>query len=104
METWSLPNKGRSLASALMLRRFLGSWRSCFLLYSQICLVTSVRGRAPWPITAARVGLGVSGFRKAALGLRVAGFFSVLAMNGTPEKRVEGAGYALGHDLSVSIP
>jgi hypothetical protein len=41
---------------------------------------------------------------KAALGLRVAGFFSVLAMNGTPEKRVEGAGYALGHDLSVSIP
>src|SRR5690606_29505763 len=70
METWSLPKSGRSLSSALMLRRFFGSCRSCFLMYSQIFLVTSVRGRGSEPITAARVALGVRGFMNAALGLR----------------------------------
>src|SRR5690606_37468310 len=42
--TWSLPKIGRSLASALMLRLLLASCRLCFLMYSQIFLVTSVRG------------------------------------------------------------
>src|SRR5690606_38339002 len=70
IDTCSLPNKGRSLSSALILRRFLGSCRSCFLMYSQIFLVTSVRGSGSEPITAARVALGVRGFMKAALGLR----------------------------------
>lgn len=32
IETWSLSKMGRSFASALMLRRLLGSWRSCFLM------------------------------------------------------------------------
>src|SRR5690606_40245041 len=70
MDTCSLPNKGRSLSSALMLRRLAGSCKSCFLMYSQIFLVTSVRGSGSAPMMAARVGLGVSGFMKAALGLR----------------------------------
>src|SRR5690606_40703566 len=51
--TWSLPKIGRSLASALMLRLLLASCRLCFLMYSQIFLVTSVRGTASEPMTAA---------------------------------------------------
>src|SRR5690606_31436287 len=76
MDTCSLPNKGLSFSSALILRRLAGSCKSCFLMYSQIFLVTSVRGSGSDPMTAASSALGVSGFMKAAFGLR-AGLLAV---------------------------
>ncbi len=45
-------------------------------MYSQIFLVTSVRGSGVAPITAARVADGVIGFMNAALGVRGAAFFA----------------------------
>jgi hypothetical protein len=41
-------------------------------MYSQIFLVTSVRGIGVLPITAAKAGLMFMGFMKAALGARLA--------------------------------
>jgi hypothetical protein len=49
----------------------------CFLMYSQIFLTASVRGRPLLPTTAARAALGVRGLINAALGLRFfAGFLA----------------------------
>lgn len=53
-------------------------------MYSHNFLVTSVRGIGLLPMTAASAGLGVIGFMKAALGLRLAasldaGFFAAVA-------------------------
>ena len=59
-----------SLASALIIVRFVASWRLCFLMYSQTFLVTSVRGTGLSPMIAASEGLGVIAFMKAALGVR----------------------------------
>src|SRR5690554_3834505 len=62
MLIWSLPKMGFSFASALILRRFSGACKSCFLMYSHIFLVTSVRGRGVFPTICARSALGVMGF------------------------------------------
>ncbi len=59
------------------MRLFSGFCSLNFLMYSQIFLVTSVRGAGAAPITAARTADGVTGFMNAALGLRaVAGFLA----------------------------
>jgi hypothetical protein len=53
------------------------------LIYSQIFLVTSVRGIGAAPITAAKSALMVMGFMKAALGARLtAGAFLAVAIVG----------------------
>jgi hypothetical protein len=51
-------------------------------MYAHSFLVTSVRGIALDPITAARAALGVTGFMKAAFGFRAGAFFffAVLAI------------------------
>src|SRR5450830_451717 len=73
MDTCFLPPKTAfSLSSALMLRLFSASCRLCFLMYSHTFLVTSVRGIAAAPMTAANVGEIVIGFMNAAFGLRAA--------------------------------
>src|SRR5450830_267729 len=86
MDTCFLPPKTAfSLSSALMLRLFSASCRLCFLMYSHTFLVTSVRGIAAAPMTAANVGEIVIGFMNAAFGLRAAaglaaaGFFAAAA-------------------------
>src|SRR5450830_728938 len=99
MDTCFLPPKTAfSLSSALMLRLFSASCRLCFLMYSHTFLVTSVRGIAAAPMTAANVGEIVIGFMNAAFGLRAAaglaaasflgaaavlaaGFFGAVAIN-----------------------
>lgn len=71
METCFLPSKTAfNLSSALILRLFASSCSLCFLMYSQIFLVTSVRGIGAAPMTAAKVGDKVIGFMNAAFGLR----------------------------------
>src|SRR6202035_6042652 len=65
MLTDDLPPKiGLSLSSARMLRLSLGSCRLCLRMYSQIFLVTSVRGRGWLPTTAASASSGCMGFMK----------------------------------------
>ena len=80
--TCALPPKTAfNLSSALILRLFASSCSLCFLMYSQIFFVTSVRGIGAAPITAANTGDKVIGFMKAAFGLRgaAAGFAAALA-------------------------
>src|SRR5438105_3631153 len=73
METWLLPpNTGFRFSSALMLRRFLESWRPFRLMYCQSFLVTSVRGIGALPTTALNCALGVMAFMNAAFGVRLA--------------------------------
>src|SRR6185437_5565378 len=59
-----------SFGSALIMVRFALSCRSCFLMYSQTFLVTSVRGIGLSPMTAASEALGVIAFMNAAFGVR----------------------------------
>ncbi|MNG31890.1 hypothetical protein D3C84_1177770 [compost metagenome] len=49
-------------------------------MYSQIFLVTSVRGTASEPMTAANSALGVRGFMNAAFGLRAVAGLEVVAI------------------------
>src|SRR5450830_611472 len=80
MDTCFLPPKTAfSLSSALMLRLFSASCRLCFLMYSHTFLVTSVRGIAAAPMTAANVGEIVIGFMNAAFGLAAASFLGAAA-------------------------
>jgi len=75
MVTCFLPPKiTLRVSSALMRVFFFSSWSLFFLIYSQIFLVISLRGMGFEPTTAARASSGWTGFMKAALGLRVAGF------------------------------
>src|SRR3569833_3394069 len=70
MDTCFLPsNTASSFASALIMRRFAGSCRLCFLMYSHTFFVTSVRGMGSEPTTSASVLVGVTGFMKPAFGL-----------------------------------
>jgi hypothetical protein len=76
IDTCFLPPKTAfSLSSALIMRLFASSCSLDFLMYSQIFLVTSVRGSGLAPITAASTADGVIGFMNAALGLRGAAAF-----------------------------
>src|SRR5690606_13534717 len=47
--TLSLPNTGRSLSSLMISRRFFGSCRSFFLMYSHSFLTTCGRGKGSEP-------------------------------------------------------
>src|SRR5207253_5811882 len=58
------------------MRRSFWSFRRFFLMYSQIFLVTSVRGIGLSPTTAASCGLGFIGFMNAAFGARLAAFLA----------------------------
>src|SRR5260370_3414020 len=79
MLTDALPPKtGLSLSSARMLRLSLGSWSLCLRMYSQIFLVTSVRGRGSLPTTAASAASGCMGFMKPLLVLAVPPVFELL--------------------------
>ena len=53
-----------------MLRLLTLSCKACFLMYVHNLLTTSVRAKGVDPTTAAKAALGVSGFMKAALGVR----------------------------------
>lgn len=76
IETRPLPPKTRrSLSSALIIRRSLGSWRLFFLMYAQIFFVTSVRGWGVPPTTAARSASGCMAFMNAGFGARFAPVF-----------------------------
>src|SRR3569832_2613025 len=79
MDTCFLPsNTASSFASALIMRRFAGSCRLCFLMYSHTFFVTSVRGMGSEPTTSASVLDGVTGFMKPAFGLL--SYFAAVAM------------------------
>src|SRR6266404_834507 len=58
-----------------MLRLSLGSWSSCLRMYSQIFLVSSVRGSGSFPTTAASAASGCTGLLRALLA--EAAFFGV---------------------------
>ncbi len=65
MLTDALPSKtGLSLSSARMVRLSSGSWSLCLRTYSQIFLVTSVRGTGWLPMTADSAASGCMGFMK----------------------------------------
>jgi hypothetical protein len=70
IDTWAFLKTSFNLASALIIVRLALSWSPFFLMYSQILRVTSVRGSAFSPMTAAKAALGVIAFMKAALGAR----------------------------------
>ena len=67
------PNTATNFASPLIMRLFASSCNLCFLMYSQIFLVTSVRGIGSAPITAAKTGDKVIGFMKAEFAFLAAG-------------------------------
>src|SRR5262245_58744409 len=69
------PNTAFSLSSVLIMLLLMASCSLFFLMYSQIFLVTSVRGMAFSPTTAARTPVGVIAFMNAAFGLRFAALF-----------------------------
>lgn len=73
------PNTAESAPSALIWRRFFASCNPFFLMYAHTFLVTSVRGSALLPTTAASAALGVIAFMKAAFGVRFAFFAFGLA-------------------------
>ena len=78
IETWRFPpNTGRSLSSALIMRRSLASCRLFFFMYIQSFFVTSVRGIGLVPTTAPSCSLGCIGFMNAAFGVRFAPDFLV---------------------------
>jgi hypothetical protein len=65
----------------LIMRLFLASCSLFFLMYAHSFFVTSVRGSGFDPTTIASAALGIIGFMKAALGVRLAraffaGFFA----------------------------
>ncbi len=69
-------NTGRSFASAMIMRRFLGSCRRFRLMYFHSFWVSTVRGIGVLPITAAKAASGRTGFMKAGFGFR---FFLLFA-------------------------
>src|SRR5258707_11257660 len=76
IETTFLPsNTASSFSSARMLRFSLGSWSSCFRMYSQSFLISSVLGSGSLPTTAASAASGCTGLLKAFL--EAAAFFGV---------------------------
>ena len=76
IETTFLPsNTASSFSSARMLRFSLGSWSSCFRMYSQSFLISSVRGSGSLPTTTASAVSGCTGLLKAFL--EAADFFGV---------------------------
>src|SRR5689334_20827308 len=77
MLTVPLPKTAFNFASALMLRRFLLSWRPLRLMYAHNFFTTCVRGSGLDPTTSAKAALGVKGFMKAAFGLRFVPAFLV---------------------------
>lgn len=81
IDTCFLPPKtALSFSSASIMRLFSSFCSLNFLMYSQIFLVTSVRGSGLAPTTAARTADGVIAFMKAAFGLRgVAGLAAFFA-------------------------
>src|SRR5262249_13481408 len=82
MLTTSFLKIGRSVSSAWMFRLLFLSCKPFRLMYAQSFLVTSVRGSAPEPTTAASCSLGRIAFMNAGLGFRFAavlffaGFFA----------------------------
>src|SRR5713226_7393079 len=62
------PNTAFRLSSALIMRLFFLSCRPFFLMYAHSFFVTSVRGIAFDPTTAASLSLGCTGFMNAAFG------------------------------------
>src|SRR5690242_9467257 len=66
------PNTGRSLSSALIMRRSFWSWQPLRLMYCQSFFVISVRGIGLLPTTAPSAASGCIGFMNAGFGARLA--------------------------------
>src|SRR3984957_13660732 len=89
METCDFPpNNIFNLASALIIRLFALSCNLFFLIYIQMLRIISVLGSGFVPTTSASAELAVTGFMKAALGLRAfffgAAFFTVFFAGAFP--------------------
>ena len=79
--TISLPPKTAfRFSSALMLRLFSLSWRSCFLMYTHKAFTTSERGIGPLPTTLANSSLICIGFMNAEFVFAITSSYELLPL------------------------